>query len=284
MHTQNEVTPPSIPNFCLDAHFRLQLGADPFIKERSARVKRISLAEAHKAFLAARKGLKLNTVRDYQYCFDRYFRDWQDKPLTSITREMVAKRHTLIGQTGFPLLRNLKRDPLPSPARANMAMRYLRAVFNFAMFRYEPHIPANPVKSLSMTRGWYRIERRQIYIKEHEIKPWFKAVMALENDAQTHSRETGRDYLLFLLFTGLRRAEAAQLTWHNVDLRARTVTIPDTKNREPHLLPMPDGSKRTEPRCRGNVRLKYYDGSGGLRAFWFDFSVRSRRLSFGPSR
>ena len=218
----------------------MQLGQDPFIEERRQRVKRISLAEAHKAFLAARKGLKPNTLRDYHYCFERYLGDWHDKPLTSISREMVAKRHALIGESGFPTLRKLERAPLPSPAKANLAMRYLRAVFNFAIHRYEPHITDNPVKHLSMTRGWYRVERRQNYIKEHELKPWFKAVMALENDAQTQTRETARDYMLFLLFTGLRRAEAARLTWDNVDLRARTVSIADTKNREPHTLPLPD--------------------------------------------
>src|SRR5712692_6066258 len=146
----------------------MQLGEDPFIEERRQRVKRVSLAEAHKAFLAARKGLSPNTLRDYGYCFERYLGDWQDKALTSISREMVAKRHALIGERGFPTRRKLERDPLPSPAKANLAMRYLRALFNFAIHRYEPHITDNPVKHLSMTRGWYRVERRQTYIKEHE--------------------------------------------------------------------------------------------------------------------
>ncbi len=219
---------------------RMQLGEDPFVAERSQRVQRMSLVEANKAFLTARKGLKPNTLRDYGYCFERYFGDWHDKPLTSISREMVARRHALIGQTGFPTRRKLERAPLPSPAKANLAMRYLRALFNFAINRYEPHITDNPVKHLSMTRGWYPVERRQTYIKEHELKPWFRAVMALENDAQTQTRETARDYMLLLLFTGLRRDEGARLNWVNVDLKARTLCIPDTKNREPHILPLPD--------------------------------------------
>lgn len=219
---------------------KMQLGTDPFVEERRQRVKRIRLAEVHTTFLAARKGLRPNTLRDYNYCFERYFGDWHDKPLTSVSREMVATRHALIGHSGFPTRRELKRDPLPSPAKANLAMRYLRALFNFAIHRYEPHITDNPVKHLSLTRGWYPVERRQTYIKEHELKPWFKAVMALENDVQTQTRETARDYLLFLLLTGLRREEAARLTWEDVDLKARTVSIPDTKNREPHILPLPD--------------------------------------------
>lgn len=219
---------------------RMQLGEDPFVAERRARVQRVSLAQAHAAFLAARKALKPTTVRDYDYCYQRYFADWHDKPLSAITRELVAERHTLIGKKGVAHLRSLKRAPLPSPAKANLALRYLRAVFNFALYRYEPHLTHNPVRHLSLTRAWYPLKPRQRYLKEHELKPWFKAVLALENDPQTQARERARDYLLFLLFTGLRRTEAARLQWSHVDLKARTVSITETKNREPHTLPLPD--------------------------------------------
>jgi integrase len=52
--------------------------------------------------------------------------------------------------------------------------------------------------------------------------------------------KTVRDYLVLLLLTGLRREEAASLTWSNVDLKAKTLTVPDTKNREDHTLPLSD--------------------------------------------
>src|SRR5690606_4396018 len=48
------------------------------------------------------------------------------------------------------------------------------------------------------------------------------------------------DFLLLLLFTGLRRNEAAQLRWKDVDLESRMLTIPDPKNRVPHTLPLSD--------------------------------------------
>ncbi|MEW8139714.1 MAG: tyrosine-type recombinase/integrase, partial [Candidatus Thiodiazotropha endolucinida] len=53
-------------------------------------------------------------------------------------------------------------------------------------------------------------------------------------------KETVLDYLLIILFTGLRRQEAAQLTWSNVDLANRTLKILDTKNGENHTLPLSD--------------------------------------------
>src|SRR4029077_11443505 len=48
---------------------------------------------------------------------------------------------------------------------------------------------------------------------------------------------TIRDYLLLVLFTGLRRNEAATLKWSAVDFDARTLTIEDTKNGIVHALP-----------------------------------------------
>ncbi|SEQ46295.1 tyrosine-type recombinase/integrase [Nitrosomonas ureae] len=48
------------------------------------------------------------------------------------------------------------------------------------------------------------------------------------------------DYLLFLLFTGLRRQEAATLKWSNIDLNDCSFTLTNTKNREPLTLPLTD--------------------------------------------
>ena len=49
-----------------------------------------------------------------------------------------------------------------------------------------------------------------------------------------------RDYLIFILFTGLRRQEAATLTWKQVDFEEGCFTITDTKNKSPHTLPLSD--------------------------------------------
>ncbi|MCK7578394.1 MAG: hypothetical protein MZV65_23405 [Chromatiales bacterium] len=54
---------------------------------------------------------------------EKAFKDWQRKPLAEITRDMVASRHRKLGER--------------SEARANLAMRLLRALFNFAAGEYE---------------------------------------------------------------------------------------------------------------------------------------------------
>ncbi len=217
--------------------------------EKAARARAITLAEVLEDFLQARKNLKPRTVADYRSVMSTYLVDWQNKPIIEITKDMVGKRHTAIA-TGLKITIQ-DRNGMPkeahycSESQANLAMRYLRALFNFAASQYEDGngqsiTPDNPVKRLSQTRAWYHIARRQTVIKVHELEAWFKAVTSLENDYTGRQREIVRDYLLLLMLTGLRREEAAKLTWKNVDLKAKTMMIPDTKNRQDHVLPLSD--------------------------------------------
>lgn len=176
-------------------------------------------------YLRARKSLKSKTLYDYQRVLDIAFASWENKPLISITKDKVAKHHENLGQER-------------GQAYANLAMRLLRALFNFAAGQYEDSegkslIMDNPVKRLSQTRAWYRVERRQIFIKAHELAHWYSGVQNLKN-------ETLRDYLLLILFTGLRRQEAAKLDWRQIDLKAKTLKVTDTKNKESHTLPLSD--------------------------------------------
>ena len=199
-------------------------GKDP-VRERKARViQGTTLLQAFEDYLATRKDLKASTIHDYRRSINGPFADWQQTPLTEITKDRVELRHRTLGKT--------------SPARANNAMRVLRALFNHARKKYEdaqgnPIIAVNPVDRLSDNRAWYTVKRRQTLIKPHQLPDWYAATLKLNH-------ETTRDYLHFLLFTGLRRSEAARLSWADVDFGDRTFTVRDTKNHRDHTLPMSD--------------------------------------------
>jgi integrase len=201
-------------------------GHDPLAERAKARLQSITLGQAFESYLAVRKDLKPLTVQDMKVAM-KGLSDWMQRPLTSITRDMVSQHHATLGER--------------SHARANLAMRYLRAIINFAAGQYtdaegRPLITDNPVKRLSDTRGWYRVERRRTLIKPHQLRPWFEAVLSLSD--KPHSEV--RDYLLLLILTGLRKAEASSLEWQNVDLVGKTLTVYDTKNRQEHTLPLSD--------------------------------------------
>jgi len=99
-------------------------------------------------------------------------------------------------------------------------------------------ITDNPIKRISQTRAWYRVERRQTIIKAYDLYEWFKAVNALPDQSKGINREAVKDYLLLLILTGLRREEGLALKWCDVDFNAKTLTIPDPKNRQAHTLPL----------------------------------------------
>jgi integrase len=200
-------------------------GIDPLAEKHTAKMREVTLQEVMQDYLQARKSLKPKTLYDYNRVLTIAFVAWKNKPLISITKDKVTKLHEKLGKEN-------------GEAYANLAMRVLRALFNFEAGQYEGSqgkslITENPVKRLSQTRAWYRIERRQTFIKSHELADWYAAVKNLGN-------ETLRDYLLFILFTGLRRQEAAKLKWNQVDLKSKLFRIIDTKNREPHTLPLSD--------------------------------------------
>lgn len=203
----------------------IAMGKDPIEEKRAEELRNITLNDVFSDYKSARSSLKQKTLIDYEQIINKAFCKWSKKPLLSITKDMVAKHHKKLGDAH-------------GQAYANLSMRLLRALFNFAAGQYEDSlgrslILENPVKRLSQTRSWYRIDRRRTYIKSHELFAWYQALLRVNN-------ETLRDYLLLILFTGLRRQEAATLKFDQVDFNAKTLTINNTKNSEPHTLPLSD--------------------------------------------
>ena len=210
---------------------QIAAGEDPAANRTREAAERVTLKAAFEEFLKVRS-LKPKTAYDYERVIEVAFADWKAKRLARITKDMVGKRHQTLGKER-------------GEAYANLAMRVLNAVYNFARDRYEDEsgeslLPSNPVKRLSATRAWYRQKRRDSHIAPNQLKPWFNAVLTLKADLSNRMAGTVADYLLLLIFTGLRRREAATLTWEAVNLENRTLTVRDTKNHDNHTLPLPD--------------------------------------------
>lgn len=204
---------------------QIAIGIDPIAQRQTAKMLEVTLNQVFGDYLQVRKTLKQSTVINYQQILTKAFSSWGNKPLISITKDKITRRHQQLGD-------------VHGEAYANLAMRVLRALFNFAAGQYEDTdgkslVPENPVRRLSQTRAWYRVERRQTLIKSHELAPWYSALEQTQNKVL-------RDYLLLVLFTGLRRQEAATLKWDQIDLTNKTLIVHDTKNRQHHTLPLSD--------------------------------------------
>lgn len=196
----------------------MRKGENPNRTRREARDKAVTLKDVFEQFIKVRKGFKQRTVDQYQQIFDKHFHPWQGHAITDITDVMIMKRHAAIGEK--------------HPCAANNAMRLLRTIMSFSTAYFG--VPEkNPVKRITEAKAWYEDKRRRTIVKKGDLPKWYRAVMALEND-------TTRDYLLFTLFTGMRRNEAMGLAWDEIDFKGKTVSIPETrtKNKEPLVLPL----------------------------------------------
>ena len=211
---------------------QVAIGIDPVAERHKAQLRGITLAEAYRDFLHARKALKPSTRRVYDQAMHTVLKDWLSQPLPAITRRRVAERHREIGEQRGEQF-------------ANGTLRVLRAVLNFAIATYRDDedraiLLENPVVVLSQTRAWYRTERRQTVIKVHQLRDWYRAVESLRTGGVNEPADVVADYLVFLLFTGLRAREAATLPWSQIDLLAKSYGLPDPKNRVPITLPLSD--------------------------------------------
>lgn len=218
---------------------------------KEAKKQAVTLGETLADFLEERK-LKAGTKALYQKLFDLHLSDWLDLPVLEITAEMVRQRHKSIakGKRGRTVLKKQaskgklekveQEDPKRREASADGTMRVLRAVLNHAFADDEENgiTRVNPVRTLSRKKTWFKVDRRRTRIKNKDLPAWHRAVMALDNHIM-------RDFLRFLLFTGLRRIEAATLKWEQVDFDEGYFTLIGgmsgvTKNKEYHTLPLSD--------------------------------------------
>ncbi|WP_316205926.1 integrase family protein [Bradyrhizobium sp. SZCCHNR3058] len=194
----------------------LRRGLDPKKKEKS-----YTLMEALTEYLGPKEkknehpSLRPASVALYWQA-ERLLKPWLDRQLREITFEMVDRKHKeLASEIG--------------ESTANLAMRILRIVWNYAADRST--LPDCPVAKLR--KRWYPEPRRTRCVSFEQLPTFYQSVRRLDNPAV-------RDYILLMLFTGMRRREAASLRWSNVDMAQKLIRLPRevTKAKRAMELPM----------------------------------------------
>lgn len=216
-------------------------------KRTAEKSKAVTLEQAFENFKATRT-LKKRTLREYCRSMNTAFIDWKGRRVIDISRDAVSKRHQKLKADALKNFLKTCKEKAYTPskkekdkkgsAQANLHMRFLRSLLNFCSGYYDdadggPLLNHNPVERLSQTKAWYRVPRRQTIIKPDQLPVWFKAVQGLENGLI-------KDYLIFIFLTGSRREEAFLLEIEQVDLKNRSYTLIDPKNRQDITLPLPD--------------------------------------------
>lgn len=224
-------------------------GKNPITAKKVKQIRGVTLKMAFEQYIITRKSLKASTILDYRRVLQQIVSDWLDKPLKSISEDMIIKRHMDYGNSN-------------SPARANLVMRLLRAIFYFAMDFYKikdtvPIFKYNPVKVLSTMDAWYDVKPKKTIIKQSQLTDWYQGIKALKEVMPYERAEMWQDFFLLILFTGLRRQEASKMRWADVDLNGKTFTVHDTKNGDSHTLPMSDYLYELFLRRKGHLATQY---------------------------
>ena len=208
-------------------------GKNP-IKEKQIKLQENYTLDFVLADYLKKRNLQKSIVRGYLQVIRCYFKDYREKPLKHLDEAAIKQIHSVVSTT--------------SQAQADLAMRVMRALFNFAKYEYRGNeneiiYKENPVKILSHLRNWNHVHRKQTRISKSQLGDFFATIAVFRKEAEIISdlfTSSVCDFLEMAIFTGLRKSELFNLNWDAINLRERSYFISKTKNGTPLELPLGD--------------------------------------------
>ena len=192
---------------------RLDNGENPHPKAQP-KIETITIQDLYRQYISGKKTpLGDSTIYAYNSWMNNHFSDWLHLQANSITGSMVLDRLALMEKNN-------------GMTQAASSIKLLRGLYRLGIALHPGLIVHNPVEAVREVRGreWAPRKRRMTYIEPADLPAWHKAV----ND---YHLPKGRDYMLLLLYTGLRRNEAATLKWSDVDFKEKTFSFTPEKKR-----------------------------------------------------
>ena len=218
-------TPDQARKVAKDYLRRMDMGENPHPKARP-KEETITIQDLYRQYISGKKSpLAASSVYQYDSWMKNHFSDWLKLPANTITGSMALDRLALMEKTN-------------GMTQAASSIKLLRGLYRLGMALHPGVITHNPVEAVREVRGreWAPRKRRMTYIEPAALPAWHKAVNAYDNPK-------GRDYMLLLLYTGLRKMEAATLKWSDIDFKAKSFTFTPEKKRgekpEDDLVTMP---------------------------------------------
>lgn len=166
-------------------------GRDVIREQRAQHRAGLTLGDAYGEYTSAlrRRGVSENTLRHNAGTWKRLSR-FQSRELASITKRDVRSWHSDWGTCG--------------PTAANQAGRLLRTVYNYAA-RFSDDLPANPCTAIE----WYPERELRRVIAARDLSAWWAQIDSVENPVR-------QAYWRVLLFSGLRKSDAASMRWTDI--------------------------------------------------------------------
>lgn len=162
-------------------------------------------------------------------CDEAFYRLYMERPLGSkklsqITREDVEALHYSISRQVNKLN---KKEKTYKTTTANRVVVTISGIFSWGMKKR--FCKVNPAQGVEKNPE----RSRDRFLMPEELSKFFSAVEKEKN-------KTIRDYVLLSLFTGARRGNMVSMRWADISFQEKIWCIPDTKNKEPHVVPLID--------------------------------------------
>lgn len=213
-------------------------GIDPKAEQRKARAEAArqatsTLRAVLDNYLIANRKLSAESKVQYRRMIEHHLSGWLDLPLREISPQMVQERHAAIAAEIAARNAGSRRGggEATGAGSANLTMSILGILWTFAAEpNRTPDLGPSPTRTLR--RSWFELSRRERLVKADDLPTFYRAVDALPN-------RTAGDYIKLMLFTGLRRREAASLKWADIDFTARLIRLPAARTKAGRALDLP---------------------------------------------
>lgn len=185
--------------------------------ESPAEVRRIlrgemTLGELFQEYLERHLKKSRKTWAESEKSFERFFSDWKDRRLSTITQSDIERRHGEIGR---------KRGEYS----ANRAHELIRAMYNKSI-TWHLFQGVNPAIGITA----FEEQSRERVLEAFEFEKFFAV---LQDEDQEF-----RDFVMLTLFTGARKSNVLSMDWANISLKGGTWVIPasQSKNKKSQVI------------------------------------------------
>lgn len=187
------------------------MGKDPQKEKRSIR-NEMKFGELFETYMERYSKRHKRSWRYDEREVNKFLSHWFRRKISVITQDDVYRLfHKIADENGI--------------YQANRMLERIRAIYNKAIeWGWEGRNPALGIKK-------FREKSRDRFLLPEEVSRFFAALAQEEN-------VTARDFILMALLTGARKSNVLSMRWQDISLQNEIWRIPDTKNGEPHNVPL----------------------------------------------
>jgi integrase len=194
----------------------IEHGIDPNEARTASRQQGVTFDQLREVYLTKHAVRKKSGKKD-EAILKRYIPDvWSSRTLRDFSRLEMSRLHQTIGEKN-------------GPYAANRLLALLRKMFNMGVQEgLLPDNHANPCAGIK----FFPENKRERFVTPDELPKIWEAIHQEEHPYWTA-------YFTLSILLGARRSELLSARWVDVNLEAKTWTIPDTKSGRSHTLPVP---------------------------------------------